>query len=254
MTAVLIIFVTAFFSAYAFFDSMAIVSRSSASAVGLNAFGASIEKIMNTLKRLMIFFYPPILGYFVIRGDAQSIFLSIFFSYGCACVIQLFVLFRRVRFAQYFCSVAEQFSEGRSVLQSLKTGWQVPSANAGVVASSEADLAEIPNFGNVISSFRVLIMMASWIYFVFGASIFSLNILAIAYSDFSPIILQLLGLFNGLGTVVLAFFVDPIVSRYLDKSERLGEVTVALLAAQFFSYAIISPFFYLLLLKVSMPF
>ncbi|WP_341863267.1 hypothetical protein [Gymnodinialimonas sp. 57CJ19] len=252
MSVVLITFVAIFFSAYAFFDSMAIISRSSASVVGLNAFGASIEKVMNTLKRLMIFLYPPVLGFFVIQNDAPSIFLAILFSYLCASVIQLLIVFKRRKFLRYFCAVAEQFLKGSSIIRSLRLGFCSSYMISDGFSKAESGLADISSVGGILSDFRGLITMASWIYFVFGASIFSLNILAIMYSEFAPVILQFLGLFNGLGTVVLAFYVDPIVSRFLDKSERLDDITVALLVAQLFSYTIISPFYYIILMAVSM--
>lgn len=241
---VLIVAIACFYSAYIFFDAMAVIARSSASLLGRNAFGAAIEKMMNTLKRTMIFCYPPLLGYFVISDDQSSIFISIGLSYAFACLLLIILIKHRAIFVSYFYGVAQRFSSGSGIFASFvsRAHGEIPSnQHKGHGAEpSVSFLSELLHLKNNL----FLLSVASWVYFVFGASIFPINLLALRFADFAPIILQSLGLINGMGTLVLAFLVDPIVSRYLDSSEKLDEVMIALLSAQLVASLIIAPVFF----------
>jgi len=251
MNLVPIVFVAFFFSGYIFFDAMAVMARASASAMGRNAFGAAIEKVMNTLKRTMIFFYPPILGYFILTNDLSSIVLSIVSSYSIASILLTFLIVKRRFFLCYFCAVTTKFSNGASLLKSLASR---PGDNCNlelnVGLSSRNEWLGIARINDVMKRPQLTIL-ASWLYFIFGASIFAINILALTYSQYAPIILQCLGLVNGLGTVILAFLVDPIVSRYLDASSELDEISLTLLVAQLLACIAIAPVFFLVLLLLA---
>lgn len=249
MNVVFIMCIAFFFSGYIFFDAMAVIARASASLMSRNAFGAAIEKMMNTLKRLMIFFYPPILGYFIIKDDLNSIMISIAISYVLAAVVLILLIIKRHSFLLYFCLVTKKFTNGETILKSF-----IYKKNEIYFAEAESFFSSVDHSFKLakisdVTKYPRLTLTASWIYFIFGASIFSLNILALAFAQYAPIILQCLGLINGLGTLVLAFVVDPVVSRYLDASKQLDEVALSLLVAQLVACFAIAPAFFIILLK-----
>lgn len=245
MNNVIIAWVTFFFSGYIFFDAMAVLARAAAASASLNAFGAAIEKIMNTLKRLSIFTFPPALGYFVYIQDLNALFNSIFFAYTSGGVVLLGVLFFRNFFIAYFIGVAMAFDSGSGIFKAfLSRSMYVKTDHAKLTTSFfEIGLRTLlrDHFG--------LFLLASWVYFVFGASIFLINLIALRFIEFAPIVLQALGLLNGLGTLVLAFFVDPKVSRFLDKRFKLNEMVLIIILAQligvwFYSLVFFSVVFY----------
>jgi hypothetical protein len=214
-----------------------------------NAFGAAIEKMMNTLKRMMIFFYPPILGYFVIKNDLNSIMVSIAISYFLGTTALVLLIIKRHSFLLYFCLVTKKFTRGSGIIKSfLGNKDEVNFVEAERFFLSVNPSFKIARISDVVRYPR-LTLTASWIYFVFGASIFSVNILALAFAQYAPVILQCLGLINGLGTVVLAFLVDPIVSRHLDAERQLDEVALSLLVAQLLACVAIAPAFFIVILS-----
>lgn len=247
MDNLIIAWVSIFFSGYIFFDAMAVLARASASSASLNAFGAAIEKIMNALKRLSIFTFPPALGYFVYTQNESALFLTIFIAYGFAGMIILGVLIFRNLFLSYFNAVALAFGAGHGIFyafisKSARKKFAHAQVKEGISGFQLFDLLR-DNLG--------LFLLASWVYFVFGASIFLINLIAMRFIDLAPIVLQALGFLNGLGTLVLAFFVDPKISRFLDKKYMLNEMVLIILLAQLtgvwiYSYIFFSVIFYLL--------
>ncbi|PVE47823.1 hypothetical protein DDE23_10355 [Pararhodobacter aggregans] len=204
----------------------------------MNAFGAAIEKIMNTLKRLSIFSFPPALGYFVMRRDLDALFFAIFVAIVFAALSVSAAIFFRHSLARYFFMVSKSFGGGSGVLRSFIR------PDALLVDDRERLSDRGENVPGLVASLRQhlpLLLMATWVYFIFGASIFLINILAIFFVDAAPVILQGLGFFNGLGTLVLAFLIDPKISRFLDNRESLDEITLVILTSQFSSIAIVSP-------------
>jgi len=242
MNTAIVIWVVFFFSSYVMFDAFAALSRVSASAAGANAFGAAIEKIMNTLKRLSIFTFPPALGFFVVSGDRSHLFFSIFVAYFFAGFVLLGILALRQNILNYFFDVAMIFGRGSSLFRAFWTPLLVSSSTQ----SYFSDRIAIGSPLGAVSKHFSLFILASWVYFIFGASIFFINLVAIRFSEFAPVILQGLGFVNGLGTLVLAFFVDPKISRFLDTGSDLGDVGIIVILSQLSAAWFISPLFFLL--------
>ena len=63
--------------------------------------------------------------------------------------------------------------------------------------------------------------------------------------EYSAIILQLTGALNALGTFVLAFFLDPRISRVYENGDGAESVFVTLFSAQMINVLLVSPAFYL---------
>jgi len=237
---IIIAWVSLFFAGYVFFDGLAALSRMAAAKASLNAFGAAIEKIMNTIKRLSIFSFPPAIGYFVMRQDASSLFLAVFGSLFLGASAAMFIFLRRIAIQRYFFLVALNFDSGQGIFRAFisacrgsQSGQKVQSPPNVTVSLPEAMRHNLQLF-----------LLASWVYLVFGSSIFLVNILAMVFFEAAPVILQTLGFFNGLGTLVLAFFVDPRIARFLDKKEKLEELTLVVIAAQGVSVGLYSPFLF----------
>lgn len=240
MTNFIIAWVAIFFSGYIFFDAMAVLSRASAAAASINAFGSAIEKIMNTIKRLSIFSFPPALGYFVYIQDINALFISVILSYSIGGFVLLLVLRFRVLFIHYFYRVSVSFHSGSTIVKSFL----FPRVLCDADKFNLLEFNHIIPLHAAVRANMALFFLASWVYFVFGASVFVINIIAIRFIELAPMVLQGLGFLNGLGTLVLAFLVDPKVSRFLDKKEKLGDIVVVILASQLTGIWVYSIIFY----------
>lgn len=233
MLWVLSILVMVSFGLYAFFDAMTITARTAASLEGRNAAGASLEKIMNTLKRFSMFIYPPILGFIILSGETRFFMLSIYGSFALATIIGTICLFQRSSSLGYFRRVTLRFSNGQNVSGALLLSFRKPPEKAGT----------LPQHGlrDSIRMNRRLYFFATGVYFFYASAIFFLNLISLIYADAAVILLQMLGLINGVGTILLAFIVDPVISRKLDNAQDLDALSVTVLLSQLTTYALLGP-------------
>lgn len=241
MNNFIIAWVALFFSGYVFFDSMAVLSRMSAAKIGLNAFGSAIEKIMNTLKRLSAFSFPPALGFFVVSEDINSLSVAVFVCAVLGAFVLLSVIFYRSHFDYFFVRVAKNFDSGKGILRSFSDAIRFSTVSDMMLAQT----LSIRKIMSILADRRGVFLTAAWVYFVFSSTFFLINFLALRFLEAAPIILQSIGFFNGLGTLALAFLVDPKISRNLDKGTDLEEVSVLILLSQLFAIAVLMPSFFL---------
>ena len=71
-------------------------------------------------------------------------------------------------------------------------------------------------------NFKVLIL-CFMIYVLYFNSIFFINIVALLNSDVSQVLYQMNGLFTSIGTLLLAFVLDPYLSRSFDANVAVEE-------------------------------
>lgn len=226
------------FGLCAFFDAMTIVARTAASLEGRNAAGASLEKIMTTLKRFAMFIYPPILGFIILSGEASFFMFSVYGAFAVATLITLGCLVGRTPIQNYFRRVTTRFVSGQDVSRALLASFRCRAERPPALPQGRPAAAVAAN--------TWLYLFTTVVYFFYASAIFFLNLLSLIYVDYAVILLQMLGLINGVGTILLAFVVDPIISRKLDGAEDLDALSVTVLLSQLTAYAVLAPVTFML--------
>lgn len=233
MLWVLSIVIMLAFGLCAFFDAMTIMARTAASLEGRNAAGASLDRIMTTLKRFAMFIYPPILGFIILSGEATFFMFSVYGAFAVATLITLGCLLLRARMQAYFRRVTIRFVSGQDVSRALLASFWCKADSPPAQRQSKPVAALAAN--------TRLYLFGMTVYFFYASAIFFLNMLSLIYAEFAVILLQMLGLINGVGTILLAFVVDPIISRKLDGAEDLDALSITVLLSQLTAYAVLAP-------------
>jgi len=237
----IVIFVAVIFSFQLIFESLNILARIAGSIINSNAVGASLDKIMSTLKRFFIFAYAPVLGYLVYLGDVGRVFFSVFSSIAIGSLCILIIMINRRVIIGYFIGVVLNMNKGVSLFRSFL-------CPAMINVNDYEELSDSARQSR--KSYKIdsrMFVSLTLVYFVYSSAVFIVNVLALAYTPAAPIILQMLGLVNGLATLVLAFLIEPALARVLETRKDLISVSENFLMAQFVSVILLSPVLFLIL-------
>ena len=225
------------FSAFVLLDIVSLMPRLSGSLLGLNGLGFSFTIIANTVKRVFVVLFPPAIGVVALHGSPEDVFRTIFLSHFSAFFVFIVSYRHRYFLFSYFCSTIKSYSSGHRLFSSILRAHKYRHACAPNI-----DLT----FSIAMISFRLL-PAALWIFFFYAASGFMINIFAILAPRYSIVILQLTGAINALGTLALAFYLDPKVTRIYERGEQPQKVYMTLFSAQFLNICVFSPLFYLII-------
>ncbi len=238
------VFIIVAYLFYAVFEVLSIIVRIAGSVEDLNAAGAAFEKVMGAIKRIFLFLCPPALGYLVYIDNMPLLTVTIFTSLAAAAGASLIMLLALQPLAIYFLLVVQKFHKGSHILPALFVGKE-NDKNARKKINSQ------PTSIFSESSPSVVIFVTSIIVsFVYTASIFVVNIIASKTDGVGLIVVQLNGFINGIGTILVAFVLDPVVSRLLDHKRDLMSTARVMIIAQLWTYAAVAPLFFVGLLAL----
>lgn len=212
------------FGAYAFLEICAVHARIAASLTGLNAIGASIEKMTHTVKRIAVFSYPPIIGVFHVLNEPEYIFYSAYFSLVLSIIVIVLSFLFRINAIKTFFVLIRMVSQNNS--KSAENGRPILYAlthNNVYFRLSRSSKLLLKRLDTKILWF------SATIYSVYGGSIFFINIFVLFFSGYEAIVFQALGLINGVGTLTMAFILDPIISRKLETGRRMNTLSNSVL-------------------------
>ncbi|URI15030.1 lipid II flippase family protein [Brevundimonas albigilva] len=234
------------FFGYALLECGSIIVRTAAAHIGMNAAGAAFEKILSAVKRTFIFLYPPILGALLSAGRIEEMYASIFLSCLCGLLACALVFALRARLSSWFVLVISEFGAGKSAVSAILHG-----VKSLVVIQSGASSDRLVTRVVVNRLDPRVIAMSAWVYFTYSSSIFLVNCIAAFAPQYNAVILQSVGFFNGLGTIMLALLLDPILARNLDSRNDLEASAEAIIGGQAISYGVLSPLLFGLLFLIS---
>ncbi|MHA6332447.1 hypothetical protein ACXYL9_02085 [Qipengyuania sp. CAU 1752] len=221
------------FYAFAFLDAIAQIPKYIGGAMSLGGVGFTVSNIIHTVKRVFVVSYPPIVALYLLSHDLDALFKVIFACYFGSALIVWIVLQNRTHFERMLARQIHAFGSGGS----LWKAWTWPEVPSDVEFPSTADGEKTFEFG--------LFLSALWIYFFFGTVFFLVNVLGYAFQQYASVILQLSGLFNAMGTLILAFYLDPILARVFERDRiRASPALRSVLLAQIANFAILSPAFF----------
>jgi len=236
MIVFLISLVSLFFFAFVFLDLASHLPRLSGSSLKLNGLGFAFQTMANTVKRIFLVIIPPTLGFIAVYGNPIDVFTAVLVSHATASISFVLAYGFRRKLTSIFDGAILHYSEGNSLVLSFRKGF----INTRIVQNG------IDIRFSIHSIRRDILFPAVWIFFFYTGSGFLVNILAMISHEYSVIILQLTGALNALGTFVLAFVLDPKISRVYENGEEAESVFVTLFSAQMINVLFVSPVFYFL--------
>lgn len=235
------------FCAFVFLDLCSLSPRLAGSITRKNAIGPTFQVILNTMKRVFIVSYPPLLGVIAIITDGVDVLTqTILASYYASLIPLAMVFFMREKVVAFFCALIVAFDSSGSV---FRAAWHAVRHH-GEWTSEVGRHLRSGEKGYANLDIR-LMLAASWVYLFYGSSMFIINIFAVKFDQYAEIIYQLVGFFNALGTIALAFILDPRLSRIYERQENLGITLNSLFGAHLMNLMVLGP---LLILAIALFF
>ena len=217
------------FSLYALFDAIALLPRVAGSILNKNGLGYTFSIMVHTLKRVFVVSYPPLLGWIALQGE--GLYPTIFWSYFWGALVVALVSIFKYPISGYFIHLIQGYAIGGSVFYAVfKHPFRLPESMASK--------------GWVDFSFtfdQSLIYSSSCVYFIYGSSLFFINIFGAEFQDHSAVIYQLVGIINALGTLLMSFYLDPKISRNFDQKENIMESNDSVVAGQLLALVVWGP-------------
>lgn len=231
------------FTLFSISDVIAVFPRVSGSIAHKNGLAYSIQVAVQTIKRLFFVLYPPLVGALSVFGDINLLFIVIFASYVCASIGVFVIARRKIFFISYFISVIDRLNDDEKLLTAFWNEFRRPSS-----IDRDGLLKKFPdiNGDNVKVNKKILLLSLAILFFI-NTSIFMINILNFVFPTFSSVILQLTGLISGIGSVVLAFSLDPLLSKFYEGQVNLDSALKSLLLSHIINTFVLSPLIFLLL-------
>lgn len=226
MISALVIFL---FVLYAILDAIALLPRVAGSLLEKNGLGYTFSLMVQTLKRVFVVSYPPLLGWVALQGG--SLYPIIYAAYFFGGVSIVLVSVFKYPIIRCFVHLIDGYSISGSIFFAVFK--HKFSEKKFFVDKGSFDLNFKLN--------RSLVYSSSWVYFVYGSSLFLINILGAKFSDQSAVIYQLVGVINALGTLLMSFYLDPKISRNFDHQKNVMVSNDSVVAGQLVALSILGP-------------
>jgi len=217
------------FSLFIFIDSISVLPRLVASDNGSNALGASLQAMANTVKRFSLVLIAPLLGILAMTDTLQGLVATIMISFSVGTAIFVITTLKNGVFKFVFEELLKLLIEKNISLKRL----------CGLFMDSLRVRRQ--GFGLSIFSFgagninREVRTLSIFIFTLYVNAVFIINIMAKNYSDISSVLLQTSGVVTALGTILMAFWLDPILARSYDTRDGSYKNVQSLLQGKFIS-------------------
>jgi hypothetical protein len=230
------------YAAFVALDLVSLFPRMAGSLIKKNGIGYSFQVMTATFRRVFIVIYPPLLGFISIDGSLNTLFQVVLISYGTAVFSLIAIFLLKNRILSFFCASLDEFSENGKLSRAFAVGFRDAYKWADVAQGVFLDKSRPSS--EKITFDKTIVLTAAWIYFFYSSSPFLINVLGLKFSEYSNIILQLTGLSNAIGTIALAFFLDPKLSRIYEQQSDLPVASRSLFLAHVISLCVVGPIFF----------
>lgn len=222
------------FLTFAFLDAIAQLPKYIGGAMSLGGVAFTVSNIIHTVKRIFVVMYPPVVAIFLLSEDLESLFVVIYICYLGAALVTLTVYLKKEFTIKIIARQIYAFGGGGS----LWRAWTWPKAPDFDIKSEDV--------GKKVDA--KIFLSALWIYFFFGSVFFLINVLGYMFKDYSSVIFQTTGFFNAMGTLILAFYLDPVLARIFERNRERADLALrSVMWAQITNFGIISPAFFFIL-------
>jgi len=225
---VLSFFVVTLFGLYALLDALALLPRVAGSHLGMNGLGYTFSVMVQTVKRVFVVSYPPLLGWISISGG--ELYSTIYWSYFVGVLALLIVFTFRFALIKYFMILIDAYSTSGSL-------WGAVC----IKKSNNIYLEEVKEVNYNLRIDKRLVFSSSWVFFVYGSALFFINLFGAKFQEHSAVIYQLVGIINALGTLLMSFYLDPKISRNFDHRSNVMKSNDSVMVGQMVALAILGP-------------
>lgn len=226
------VIVAVLFAAFIALDAISLFPRKAGASLEKNALGYSFLVMINTLKRVFIVLYPPALGLLAMHSGMTAFPKAIAIAHVLGVVSLACVYLLRNQVIAFFTGFITLYSSGHRLHRAALIALRMVAP--GVAPKNRLELP--------VHNIRARIALpAIFIFFFYSASGFIINIFAVAFADYASFILQLIGIINAFGTLMMAFVLDPMISKTFEDGDPENIVMPSLFFAQAVNIAILSP-------------
>ena len=217
------------FSLFIFIDSISVLPRLVASDNGSNALGASLQAMANTIKRFSLVLIAPLLGILAMTETLQALVATVIVAFTVGIAVFVITTLKNGVFKFLFEKLLSMLIEKNISIRKLGT--------------SVMDSLRIPREGFRLAVFSFdkkkidaeVRALSIFIFTLYANAVFIINIMARVYSDISSVLLQMSGVVTALGTILMAFWLDPILARSYDTRDDSYKKVQSLLQGKFIS-------------------
>jgi hypothetical protein len=220
--------VVVLFFLYAVLDAVALLPRVAGAYLQKNGLGYTFSVMVQTVKRVFVVSYPPLLGWLSARGG--DLYNTIYLSYLAGVLGVMGVLVWRFALIRRFMVWIDGYALNGSMVHAVFK-YRAP---ARVFSDMKIDEDAFKWNG-------ALVFSSSWVYFVYGTALFFINLFGAKFHEHSAVIYQLVGIINALGTLLMSFYLDPKISRNFDSQSEVMVSNDSVVAGQLLALAVWGP-------------
>lgn len=211
----LIIIVIASFSLMHAFEISSFGSRVAGKVVGSVALGTTLQQTVYTTSRFLLVPFLPILGYLVESGISINLYIQIvIISFIFSFLIALSVIFNLNNLQHFYQTLFRKFTLNTIPVAFIK---------AVLTKKETINLKDCDNFSvNKIIFKKTFVSFLAYLFLTTG--FFMAFALAIIFPENRLTLSQFTATFHGLGAVIFAFYLDPMLSRSIDTKKDTNDI------------------------------
>jgi len=173
------------------------------------ALGTTLQLSVYTASRFLLVPFLPLLGYLIESGLViEDYLLLVIISLFSTFVASLFVLHRLNSFQLFFQNVFEEYSRNNIPTSIIKSFLNINKPHVSFISCTNFSFKEII-FKKAAVSFFAYSFLVTGFFISFS--------LAINFPEYRLTFSQFTAIFHGIGAIIVAFYLDPMLSRSLDR-------------------------------------
>jgi len=195
------------FALFQAFEIFSVGSRVAGRLTNRTALGTTLSQTLHTLSRFLLIFFLPTLGYIVESGITINDYLIlVLVAYIFTFIISIIMLFKLNGLQHFYQVLFAKYNDNTVPIAILKT-----------LINKKTDLnsKDCDNFTfDKIILKKTLVSFLAYIFLTTG--FFIAFMLAVLFPENRLTLSQFTAAFHGFGGVILAFYLDPMLSRSID--------------------------------------
>lgn len=173
------------------------------------ALGTTLQLSIYTASRFLLIPFLPVLGYLVESGmDVEHYLVLVIISLFSTFMASIFVLYKLNSFQLFFQKVFNRYSVNNIPTALVKSFFSTSNPHISFIACASFSLQDVA-FNKLFISFIA--------YFFLITGFFIAFLLAIIFPEYRLTLSQFTAVFHGIGAIIIAFYLDPMLSRSLDR-------------------------------------
>lgn len=238
MNLYLIILIVFLFASIHFLEFISFYSRIAGIRTDNRLISYSLQQTTFVGTRFFFVFLMPILGFIVDSKVSESLYLNmvltaLFFS----ATLYILAYIIRDRAVEFFVKVINEYVGGESFVKSILKGFY----NL-FISKVEVKKKKVKGFIN-----KKIVLFSALIFCSYSIAVLLSFYFALIFYEYRSTISQLSGIVNAFATLLLTLYIEPKISKSIDKKSENAEYDIySLLLGRFLGVAIISPLIVLL--------